>query len=95
MRTFLAFMEDGWAWVIVACLFWILDLLAASLVDTLGSHCSQHCEAQYEGSYQTKASIGLLVQWASGIRDPNPKSALGGQISWVVRYKQTGNNNAN
>lgn len=88
-------MEDGWAWVIVACLFRILDLLAASLVDTLGSHCSQHYKAEIESSNETKTSIGLFVQCESGIRDQNPRSVLGGQISWVVRYKQTGNSNAN
>lgn len=38
VRTFLAFVEDGWTWMISACLLRILDFLAASLVDALGSH---------------------------------------------------------
>lgn len=38
MRTFLAFMEDGWAWVVATDFFRVCVRLATTLMDALLGH---------------------------------------------------------
>lgn len=62
MRTFLAFMEDWWAWMVPADLFSVRVCLATSLMDTFLGHVGDW-----------KQSIGLSV-FNSSVLDERPRS---------------------
>lgn len=80
VRTFLAFVEDGWARVVAARLFGVLDLLAASLVDTLGGHCGERCKRVFGWINKCRNCPNLRdAQVVSEIKDR--------EAAWGGRYR--------